>query len=414
LVKVPGTRESVTNTRLSKIRREDINVRFLLTVAIVVLCSTVVLTGCGKSDRERVEEKTEMHSTTDWQIEPSFKFDVLCFLNTATGDSFYLKYYQDEYNELEPKLTPAAKEALANLKRKIKDENQRIVSALLTLYFSATDDETLDDMMNTVENSERMQNNLKKTPYFSEESWQVYDSVREDLKTIFLFLKDIEFRSYWEQSVLPQVKEKIASIEGELPEYNVIKEQESLLGFALPSNTITVYMLYYSQPHGIKITGTRFLTDAAWPFEIVLRNAVHEMMHPPYDLPHDLKLGEALSLLKEDEFLMDKVLNHNPAYGYNSFEGFIEEDCVQALEQIINEKLGMEREAHLRWKESDEGMHVFAVALYNVMKEENYNERGELFRDFLVRMIRSGKLGPGKIKGIYDDFYSEWSVPQED
>jgi ABC-type oligopeptide transport system substrate-binding subunit len=131
------------------------------------------------------------------------------------------------------------------------------------------------------------------------------------------------------------------------------------------------------------------------------------MIHPPYDLPNDAELREALSLLEDDEFLMDKVLNHNPAFGYNSFKGFIEEDCVQALEQIINEKLGIEREARQRWKESDDGMHVFAVALYEVMKEENYNKQGELFRDFLIRMIRSGRLGPGKIKDIYEHFYSE-------
>lgn len=387
--------------------------KLLLKLVIVILCGAVTLTSCGKSDKEPVEKKAEMHDTTDWQIEPSFKFDVLCFLNSATGDSFYLRFYQDEYDKFEPKLTQVAKEALANLKRKIKDEHQGIISALLTLYFSATEDETLDDMIKTLENSETMRNNLKQTPYYSEESWQVYESVREDLKIIFLFFKDIQFESYWEQNVLPKVKEKIASIEKELPKYNVIKEQESLLGFALPSNQITVYMLYYSQPHGIKITGMRFLTDAAWPFEIVLRNSVHEMMHPPYDLPNDDELPNTLSLLRGDEFLMDKVLNHNPAFGYNSFEGYIEEDCVQALEQIINEKLKIEREAHQRWKESDGGMHVFAVALYNVMREENYNQKGELFRDFLVRMIRSGKLSPGKIREIYDNFYSQWTEKEK-
>lgn len=387
--------------------------KLLLKLVIVILCGAVTLTSCGKSDKEPVEKKAEMHDTTDWQIEPSFKFDVLCFLNSATGDSFYLRFYQDEYDKFEPKLTQVAKEALATLKRKIKDEHQGIISALLTLYFSATEDETLDDMIKTLENSETMRNNLKQTPYYSEESWQVYESVREDLKIIFLFFKDIQFESYWEQNVLPKVKEKIASIEKELPKYNVIKEQESLLGFALPSNQITVYMLYYSQPHGIKITGMRFLTDAAWPFEIVLRNSVHEMMHPPYDLPNDDELQNTLSLLREDEFLMDKVLNHNPAFGYNSFEGYIEEDCVQALEQIINEKLKIEREAHQRWKESDGGMHVFAVALYNVMREENYNQKGELFRDFLVRMIRSGKLSPGKIREIYDNFYSQWTEKEK-
>jgi hypothetical protein len=142
-----------------------------------------------------------------------------------------------------------------------------------------------------------------------------------------------------------------------------------------------------------------------WPFAIVLRNAVHEMMHPPFDLAGDNELRNALFTFKSDEFLMDRILNHDPAYGYNSFEGFIEEDCVQALEQIINERMGIEIDPHRRWKESDGGMHVFAVALYRVMKEENFNEKGEPFRDFLVRMIQSEKLAPGKLKQIYDDFY---------
>lgn len=354
---------------------------------------------------EAPKEKAQMHATTNWRIEPSFKFDVLCFLNTLTGDSFYVEYYPKEYQEFKPLLTPTALAALADLKRKIKDENQGIISASLCLYFSATDDQTLDDLLKTLKNSDRMQNNLKQTPYYSEEDWQLYESVRPDLKTIFLFLKDIQFESYWARNVLPRVNQKITEIEKDLPGYNVIKEVETMLGFALPSNQITVFMLYYSQPHGIKVTGTRFLTDVAWPFEIVLRNAAHEMMHPPYDLAHDPELKKTLYLLKQDKFLMDKIENHNLAFGYNSFEGYMEEDCVQALEQIIDEKLKIEKEAHLRWKESDDGMHVFAVALYQVMKVENYNQKGELFRDFLVRMIQSGKLSPGNIKKIYDDFY---------
>jgi len=372
---------------------------------MVVLCSLLLWTNWVGADGGTPKEKIKFHTTTDWQIEPSFKFDLLCFLNTLTGDSFYVEYYPNEYHEFKPLLTPAAQAALADLKRKIKDENQGIISASLCLYFSATDDQTLDDMLKTLKNSDRMQSNLKQTPYYSEEDWRLYEGVREDLKTIFLFLKDIQFESYWARNVLPRVNEKITEIKKDLPGYNVIKEVETMLGFTLPSNQITVFMLFYSQPHGIKVTGTRFLTDVAWPFEIVLRNAVHEMMHPPYDLANDPGLKKTLYLLKQDQFLTDKIENHNPAFGYNSFEGYMEEDCVQALEQIIDEKLKIEQEAHLRWKESDDGMHVFAVALYQVMKAENYNQKGELFRDFLVRMIASGILSPGNLKKIYDAFY---------
>lgn len=380
-------------------------INFLFQFFVISYLCLFVLSDCGHIEKASGKIGDGLHEKTDWKIMPSFKFDVLCFLNALTGDPYYLRYYQEEYDRIRPKLTERTEEALANLKRVIKDENRGIISAFLCLVFSATDDETLDDLLRTLKSSSPMKEDLKKTPYYSDSSWNVYVSVKEDLETVFRWLKQIRFESYWKDTILPKVEQKIALIEENLPKYNVIREDEALLGFALPSSRIFVYMLFYSQPHGIKITGTRFLTDVAWPFEIVLRNAVHEMMHPPYDLQNDKELRNVLNLLKEDRFLMDKVLNHNPAFRYNSFEGFVEEDCVQALEQVVNERLGIAVEARKRWKESDDGMHVFAVALYSMMKEENYNQKGETFRDFLIRMIGTGKIKPSQIEPVYNDFY---------
>ena len=79
---------------------------------------------------------------------------------------------------------------------------------------------------------------------------------------------------------------------------------------------------------------------------------------------------------------------------------------MRALEQVVTEKLKIAREPHQRWKDEDEGIHVFAVALYSVMKQEQFNRRAETFRDFLIRMINSGKLSAGRIKPLYDAFYS--------
>jgi len=98
-------------------------------------------------------------------------------------------------------------------------------------------------------------------------------------------------------------------------------------------------------------------------------------------------LKEALDSLRADAYLMDKVLNHNPSFGYNSFEGFIEEDCVQALNQVISEKFKVEVEARKRWKTNDDGMHVFAIALYSLMKEEDFNGEREAFRDKAVKLL---------------------------
>jgi hypothetical protein len=345
-------------------------------------------------------------SMTNWTIEPSFKYDALCFLNILTADTFYLTYYKGEFDKFKPRLTPEVNSSLSNLKRVLKDENGRIVSAYLCLYFSAVEDSTLEQMITTLQNPGKLRENFEKTPYHSEESWQLFLSVNTELQTILNFLKEIEFERYWKDNILPIVQKTIGEIKPDLPKYDVIEENENKLGYKLPSNTITVYMLYYSQPHGIKITGTRFLTDVAWPFKIVIRTAAHEMMHPPYDYINDEGLRKAIESLRGDEFLMDKVLNHNPSFGYNTLEGLIEEDCVQALDQLISEKLGVERDPRKRWKENDDGIHVFAVALYQVMKEEKYNSKHEVFRDFLVKMIESGRLSAGKIKSFHEAFYN--------
>jgi hypothetical protein len=366
---------------------------------VLVLCIQATPYNCFP------QQEVRMHYITDWKIEPSLKYDAICLINTLTGDPFYLKHYQREYDEFAKDLSDPVKEALVHLQQTIKENNRLILSAFLSLYFSATDEDSLDGVLKALENSEDMQKNLKETPYYSDEGWHLYESVRKDLKIVFKFLKDIRFESYWKKHVIPKAVERIKKIHKELPKYNVIAEVEAHLGRELPSHTITIYLLYFTKPHGLKVTGTRFLTHVDWPFSIVLRNAVHEMMHPPFELASDEELRKTLSALENDEFLIAKIRNHDPAYGYNSFEGFIEEDCVQALEQVINERMGIALDPRRRWKESDGGMHVFAVALYSVMKEEDFNKKGETFRDFLLRMIRSEKLAPGKIKSIYDSFY---------
>jgi hypothetical protein len=322
-----------------------------------------------------------------------------------TGDPFYLTYYSNEYEQFKPFMTADDSVAFSSLKRKIKEENGNIISAWLCLYFSAVDDTDIQQMKATLENPSMMRASMMKTPYHDEDAWTLFLSIKPELIIAFDFLDKAGFKKYWSDSILPKINAKINEIKPELPKYDVIKEDESLLGFKLPSDKITVYMLYFSQPHGIKITGTRFLTDIAWPFKIVLCNAVHEMMHPPYDYTNSADLRIALDKLKNDEFLMDKVQNHNPSFGYNSFQGFIEEDCVQVLEQIINEKLGIQVDAVKRWMQSDDGMHVFAVALYSITKKVNYNYEKELFKDFLVRIINSVELSNGAIKKYYDIFY---------
>ena len=101
---------------------------------------------------------------TDWQVKPSLKFDTLCLLNVLSGDPYYLKYYQREYDHFHPLFTAGEQAAFETLKRVIKDEGGGIVSAKLALYFSTVEGETLDDMIRTAHDGAAMKAALHKTP----------------------------------------------------------------------------------------------------------------------------------------------------------------------------------------------------------------------------------------------------------
>jgi hypothetical protein len=352
------------------------------------------------------EQRAGFHTTTDWDLRPSLMFDTLCALNFLSGDKYYLQYYQNDYDRLSPLLRPEERAAFVDLKRRIKDENGGIISAQLSLYFSATDAESLDDMIRVVKDSSAMQRNLKATPYYTDAGWKLYEESRGDLEAAFKALKRIHFDADWQSTIKPRIEKSRAAIAQDLPRYNVIPMIESALGSPRPTNKITVYLLYYSQPHGIKITGTRFLTHYSYPFRIVLRNAIHEMMHPPYDLAHNAALRASLQSLRSDPFLMDKVEHHNPSFGYNTLEGLEEEDCVQALEQILAEPLGMGGDPHRYWKDQDDGIHVLAVALYSLMKQQHFPDGKEAFPAFLNRMIQSGALSNGRIEELNKAFFA--------
>jgi hypothetical protein len=366
------------------------------------LAALLSVAGSPATNASGAPPPTQFHATTRWALRPSLKYDTLCFLNALTGDPYYLDYYKDEYERFKPQLTPQAAASLQNLKRIIKDEDQGIISASLCLYFSAVPDKNLDDMLKTLADTRALKASFEKTVYYSGPEWKVFESTTADLGHILQFLKDIRFEDYWAEEILPQEQKRIAELDGVLPKYNVVKEIELRLGHPLSSGTVTVDMLFYSQPHGIKVVGTEFLTDVAWDFSIVVRNAVHEMMHPPYDLKADASLGAAVASLGNDAFFRQTYDKRNPAYGYNTIEALIEEDCVQALEQVIAEKLGVALDAKERWRQNDEGMHVFAAALYETLRQSDYKAP---FDQYLLDALRTKFTTKGYLKAQWDLLY---------
>jgi hypothetical protein len=365
---------------------------------LTLLCSSVAPPLLLRS------ETTELHTRTNWQLKPSLKYDALCLLNALSGDPYYLNYYQREYDHFHSLFTPEEQVAFVQLKHVIKDEGGGIVSAQLALYYSAVDDETLPEMISTARDSSAMEAALKKTSYWSVEDWNNYQQARPALETALKALDRVGFPAYWARTAKPRLEKRIAELSPDLPKYNIIPVIESYLGFPLPADTVTVYLAAYSEPHGIRITGLRFLTHVSYPFEIVLHNAIHESMHPPYHAD-DPVVHSAIQLLSSDPLIVDKVKHHDPSFGYNTAPGYVEEDSVQALEEIVSEKFGVGRDPRKYWQQQDDGMHVLAVAIYAGYKQA-LSQAPQPYSQWFAHAVEDGQLRGDSLQNTVKAFFS--------
>jgi hypothetical protein len=344
------------------------------------------------------------HTSTDWELQPSLTYDALCLLNVLSGDPYYLTYYRAEFDHFNPMFTAQERESFRQLKAILKDESGGIISASLALYFSATPDQTLEEMIATTREPSRMREALMKTPYWDADGWAQFEKARPHIELALKALERVGFAGYWEQNAKPRVERRIAELKKELPKYNVVPVIEERLGHPLSSNRITIYLLEYSEPHGIKITGTRFITHESYPFRTVLHNAFHEMMHPPYDAS-DPAIASAIEQLGRDPAIRDKVEHHDKSFGYNTVPAYVEEDSVQALEEIVCERFGVERDSREYWKSQDDGIHILAVAIY-VQYQEALRNKSIAFPEWLVQAVRAGELQGTKLSATTRAFFA--------
>ena len=76
------------------------------------------------------------------------------------------------------------------------------------------------------------------------------------------------------------VTRRITELDRDLADYDVIRLHEKLTGRVFDP-LIEVVLLQFCKPHGIKVQGQTFLQAADWNTPTTVRNAAHEMLHPP-------------------------------------------------------------------------------------------------------------------------------------
>jgi hypothetical protein len=345
------------------------------------------------------------HAETRWNFTPSLAFDALCLAGVLADDPFYVRYYEKQHEELGRKLTPAARAAFKNITAKSKADGA-IATAWLALIFSASDAKTLPQLIAAAEHPARMEARLRTSPYWDEVAWPRFEALRPDILTVLHWYRDIDFPAYWRVDAEQPVKAALAEIQPELQKADVVPLVEQVLGRKLDTGEIRVVATRYCRPHGIRLVGDRFITDPTYPkaqvLAIVGGTSVHELMHPPFD-PKDPRILGAIAVAREDAFVQSRFKGHNPSFGYNTIEGLFDEDSTQALDQIINEKIGFSFQGGdpaQRWARADEGLHVLAAAIYTLMKQQAFLESGQDYSSFIGRMVQEGKLAPGRIEAL--------------
>ena len=342
----------------------------------------------------RAQGAPQASSATQWIVRTSEGFDALGFLSPLSGDPFYQKHYEKEVAEFAPRLPPAMLADIKLLKKQLDDKDV-LMSPDLYLHFSGGPDATMDDLFESIADPQRLRPALEASPYWDAESWAGFVELLPRLKPMLEALRDGGFRQFRNALVAPQAGAKLPAIRAKLADYDVIRWAEYYTGRSFDP-TIEVIFMHFNKPHGIKVTGQRFLTGLAYNDDITIRTAGHEVLHPP--VPMDGEAAKAaMATFDKDPLLQQILAERDKSYGYGDIEGLFNEGLTQTIDQLIGERLGLKRDPGKRWRDHDGGMHVLAAAFYGLMKQDGFARTGGNLERWVERQTKQENFAPARL-----------------
>lgn len=335
---------------------------------------------------------------TQWKIRSSVGFDALAFLGPLARGELYLPYYEADADAFAARLPPSIVTDIGKLWQEAEQAQFGLLGPSLSVIFSAGHDADLPALVAAVSNPETaLLPAYRASPYWDEGDWRWFLSAAPRLRSVFEAMEAAGFAPFRAERA-GAVDRRIGELARELPSFDVIQLHEKLTGRDFDP-TIEVVLLQFCKPHGIKVQGQTFLQAADWNVGITVRNAAHEMLHPP--VPMDGAAAKAaLAVLAKDPLITKIVRDHDPRWGYTSLDGLLNEDLAQALDQLISEALGVARNPADRWHKADDGMHVLAGAFYGLLRQDKWQESGGSIEQWLQRAVESGRMAPANLHPV--------------
>ena len=342
-----------------------------------------------------------------WMIHPSLWFDAVCLIPLLANLPFYTSRHEQDARWWQQHFAsvagPAARDGLAVLRREVTEQAAKPLPAFLALWTSpaAGADADLDGLVAAVADPGLLASAMRETSaHWNEADDRLFRSVRPALTAVLAGLRTAGLADWWATHAEPGLQRRCGELRDSLAGYDLVPLVEQCTGVRFGARTVELCVLRWAAPHGIRVTGTRFLSDVRYAADTVLNIAVHELLHPPWPPGHPVK--RRLDALAADPFLAARFASRDPVAGYNTWAGYAEEDAAQALDQFLNTQLGRNSRGNpvTRWTDADGGMHVLALLLHDAL-QHGFDPEACRYADFLDRALSDGHSWPSDLRARY-------------
>lgn len=331
---------------------------------------------------------------TRWKVRASEGADAIAFLGPLSGTQLYLDFYADDAAAFAPRLPEAIRADIGQLWNEATKDGFGLLGPNLQVLFSAHGhDASIETLLTALRSRQTaILPSYKSSSYWSETDWAWFDRAAPRLEAILDAMRQAGFAAFRRERIGADLDRRIAEVSRALAGFDVISWQEKLTGRTFDPE-IQIVLLQFSKPHGIKVQGQTFLQAADYDAATTVRIAAHEMLHPPVPMDGPAATA-ALAAFECDPLIMKIVREHDPRWGYTTLTGMVNEDLVQALDQLISEALGVGRNPADRWRKSDDGMHVIAAGFYGLLRQDRWIETGGSLEAWLARAVNESRLSP--------------------
>lgn len=365
---------------------------FLLLVSAVVFLTAAALAATtppktsAAPGSAAVASASRMHEHTTWQVRTSVVYEAFGLLNALTGDPLAAAQYPAETARFGAGLSPRAQAALDRLAA-YRQQSGTALSAVLAHNFSAANPAGLDDAIALANDPAPLRRALAGS--VTRPEWDAFAAILPDVAAALEHLRGAGFEAYWQENLLPGLSVSAAETQAFVQGYNVVPVVEQYLGRPLPGDTVTLYLVYFQRPYGHRLTGTQLVSVPGISPTAQVQTVIHELLHPAIDSA-DADARRAAQRLAGNAFFRQAFEQRDARYPYNTWNSYVDENAVRALEQVICAQMGLPQ--RWSWAGEDGGMHVLAPVLVDLMRAQNYPASGESFDAFFLRNVSDGTL----------------------